>query len=89
MGRITKKQIQFLVKQVGEKYKLPTKPTFAKSKTAKTYYKQDWLKADFNSIYGGWSLVVVNKNTLSESFFGPQTRMSTNEFYAYLRGILT
>ena len=88
MGRITKKQIQFLVKQVGEKYKLPTKPTFAKSKTGKTYYKQKWLNANFNSIYGGWILNIVNKNG-GEIFFGSQTRMSTNEFYAYLRGILT
>lgn len=87
--RITKKQIQNLVDSVGKKNNLPTKPKFIKDrKQGEGVYEEDWLKADYNPIYGGWELVVVDKNHGGHHYFkGAYGRMKTKEFYAYLRGL--
>lgn len=58
-----------------------------KDKT-KTYYKKDFLHMDYNSIYGGYVLMIVLKST-GETAFGSYERKTKKEMISYLRGIIT
>jgi hypothetical protein len=49
--------------------------------------KRDDLKMDFNSIYGGYRIDIVNKDT-SENFFYLNNRISKKEMISHLQGIL-
>ena len=91
MERISKAQIKSLVAQVGKKYRIPTKPEYVKNrKQGNNLYKRDWLSADYNSIYGGYVLMIVKKETGGEDYFDHSMsyRQSTKEFYSYLKGLL-
>lgn len=45
------------------------------------------LKLDFNGIYGGYRIDMINEDT-SESFFHFSSRFSTKEMTSYIQGLL-
>ena len=44
------------------------------------------LKLDFNSIYGGYNIRIVNENT-SEDFFCYSNRVSQKEIISFIQGV--
>jgi hypothetical protein len=91
MERISKKDIERLVVEVGKKYHIPTKPEWIKNRKPEgNLTRRDYLNADHNSIYGGWILMKVDKKHGGESYFDPRMsyRIPTGQFYNYLKGLL-
>jgi hypothetical protein len=50
-------------------------------------YSTKGFKMDYNPIYGGYRIDIVNDNT-SESDFDGLTRKSKKEMIAYLKGVI-
>lgn len=51
------------------------------------YYKNEWLFMDYNSIYGGYIIMIVLRGT-GQSYFDSSSRKSSKEMISYLRGVL-
>ena len=79
MNEEIKRLFEIFAKEVN----MQTESEFIKGKG----YKNDFLKIDFNSIYGGYRIDKVHKDT-SESFFSESKRMGKKEMIAYLKGLL-
>lgn len=77
------KEIMNLFNQLALKLNMPTSAEHIRGKG----YANEFLKMDFNSIYGGYRLDVVEKST-GERFFDGSSRMSKSEMISYLRGLL-
>jgi hypothetical protein len=84
----TKKDVQRLFETFCEVYNLKTSATTRQDNPAqKDFYSNEFIKLDYNPIYGGYRLDVVQTGT-GERFFDNASRMSAKEMVCYLRGLL-
>ena len=84
MERISHKTINELVERVAEV------KGFAGYSNRET--KSHYLDADYNSVYGGWRLNWIDSKTGGhnnlQGLSSTATRLSTREFYQFLRGLI-
>jgi hypothetical protein len=80
----TKKDVQTAFQRFCEAYNLKNSATW--NQETKTY-SNDFIKLDYNPIYGGFRLDVVQQNT-GERFFDGMNRRNTKEMLSYLQGLL-
>lgn len=78
------KRLYILYEQFADLAGYKTTATWDKDKKE---YSNEYLKLDHNSIYGGYRLDIVNKNS-SESFFSFSSRFSNKEMASYLQGLI-
>lgn len=84
---VTKSNVITVFKRFTSLYDLKTSAEIIKSLQDGNYYTNDFIKLDFNSVYGGYRLDIVHKNT-SESFFDGQSRKNAKEMIAYMQGLI-
>ena len=77
------KEIKNLFELLASELGIPTDSEYVKGKG----YKNEFLKLDFNSIYGGYRLDIVQKNT-GGRFFTISERLGKKEMAEYLRGFI-
>lgn len=80
-----KKQLQSLFSQLCITINFPEKSEWDENKKQ---YKTDWLKLDYNPVYGGYRIDVVNKDS-TKSFFVFSSRFTAKEMIAFIQGFLT
>jgi len=82
------KEVKSLFEAFGEAYNLQTSAkTRRENPGQKEFYSNDFIIMDYNSVYGGYVLMIVHATT-SQSAFDSHSRKSKGEMCAYLRGLL-
>jgi hypothetical protein len=78
-----KELVKYLFADACKLLKMPT----TSERGTNTYYKNEYLKLDYNSIYGGYVIRKVLKGTGEQDFDG-STRKTLKEMISYLRGLI-
>ena len=82
------KEVKELFEAFCEAYNLKTSAiTRRENPDQNDFYSNDFITIDYNSVYGGYVLMIVHSNT-SQSAFDGHSRKSKSEFCSYLRGLL-
>lgn len=75
------KQLKSLFSQLCYQLNMPNYNELKSTKGVKC------LKLDFNAIYGGYRIDIVNADT-SESFFHHSSRIKSSEMVSYIQGLI-
>jgi hypothetical protein len=81
------KEIKQLFLQFCTLYKFATESEVGNKSKGEQFYKNEFIKLDYNPAYGGYRIDIVEKGT-SERFFSTQSRFKAREMELYISALI-